>query len=67
MEKHVHDADDGPAKKRQKIPKTLLKNSEEKRLIVVLERASLETVKVIPNTFITFSVSYLKTEICFAC
>ncbi|XP_072043667.1 ribosomal RNA small subunit methyltransferase NEP1-like [Amphiura filiformis] len=44
MEKHVHDGDDGPAKKRPKVPKKL-KNSQEKRLIVVLERASLETVK----------------------
>ena len=40
------DTDDGPASKRPRIPKVLLKNNQEKRLIVVLERASLESVKV---------------------
>ena len=47
MEKHVHDedSDDGQVSKRPRIP-VLLKNNQDKRLIVVLERASLESVKV---------------------
>ena len=40
------DTEELPAKK-AKVIKSVLKDSDEKRLIVILDKASLETVKVI--------------------
>ncbi|XP_033628383.1 ribosomal RNA small subunit methyltransferase NEP1-like isoform X1 [Asterias rubens] len=43
--RRAHEDDDGPAKKKPKIVKTLHDKHIKKRLIVVLERSSLEAVK----------------------
>ena len=44
--KNNYEEDDEQKARPKKIPKTLVQKDSEKRLIVILERANLETVKV---------------------
>lgn len=50
-----------PKSKKQKVIKSVLKDSDEKRLIVVLEKASLETVKVSKLKLPTLINKYINT------
>ena len=64
MASNETDLSDGPAPKKAKVIKSVLKDSDEKRLIVILEKASLETVKVMPikTVSLSYSLIHIKLE-----